>query len=582
MRKIISMIIVGSLFITGCSLKDSVNKTYSEKSEEMLSLNENTNTLKNGIQEKKNAKQFVMTEHKKVSEALEEIGLISERTYILTGDDMDLPYAPNYSGVKDFYTLQEYIEDTTNKTLEIVKNKYSQNRVKVVQIKDKEQIGKDLQEIKFSLKGQDTDFKTAIQDFIKKTGFSVVYGNGPKSTSSSISATASSNNDSNNDFTSKLISYNGITAQQFINYLKTSFDLYIDVDYANKLVKIEKYRLKEMPLLIANRVISKNGNSMLQASETSSSSKETSSVQSKMEISVYEAFNKALGDLSININQKTGDLNFVSLDANTGIVSIYATSSAMNILEDKIKNFNRSYTLDGYATITIFELIVNNKITAGTDVTYNNTSSIRNSTIEASTSLTSALNNAITFANKSGNGTRTLDIVAKSLSEIGYISKKTEYGGRFRNHVPSSLKELTVTNYVKNSQTNVQNSTTTSTTTTSTETEQIVAGSESIVLPKIYGDTISIYVSLSDTVIESITKETYGTTQINIPVTKPRSIEDEFVLKVGESKIIKHITAYEDADKYKGVIPLKDFILGGQKDKELIRKELIYMLSINL
>jgi hypothetical protein len=551
-----------------------MNIEYEKKSTEMVKRTLDEITLKSKIKEVKIKDKFVSTKNKTLSEALAEIGLINNQSYLLKGEDIQLPYVEGYQNIKDIYSLKTFIEDTTEKTIQITNNKFVKNRVKAVRLVDKEAVGNELKDITFSLSGKELDLRESLNLFSKKTGFSIVYNN---------KTTTVDTQQQSSEFKAKIVSYQGVTAQQFIEYLRTSLNFYIDVDYVNKLCKIEKYRLREIPLMVTNRNISKSAeNSGINSTQTEGSASEGASVQSEIQINVYEAFKNTLDALLTNINTKTGDNNFASIDENTGIVSIYATNQAMSVLEKKVKNFNKSYGITGYATITIFELIVRNNYTVGSNWNYSNSNTFTNTQVGVNTNnITDTVSSIISFANSNATGTKTLDIIASSLNDIGYVTKRTEYGSKFRNHIPSSLKELTVTNYVKNSTTDTVAGDTSTTTSTSTETAEIVAGSETIVMPKINGNDVSVYVSISDTIIESINKETFGTAEINIPTTKPRILDDEFVMKLGESQVVKNINSYEDADKYKGIVPIKDFIIGGEKSNNFVRKELIYVLTIS-
>lgn len=565
------------LVFSGCASHQNVTQTFTEKSKEFKELKDDV-TLKSQIKEVVKPDSFVVTKNKLLSEALQEISALSNTQFLLQGEDMPLPYVPSYKNIHDFNSLKIFIEDTTNKTIRITKNKFVKNRIRTVRLIDKEAIGKDFKNKTFKLTGQDLDLRESLKRFSEKTGFTVVYNNKIKSTSN-----GTENSNSDNAFKVKLINYQCVNAQQFIEYLRYSLNFYIDIDYVNKMCKIEKYRLKEIPLIISNRTISKSGSSEISSSSEASSTAETSSgMQSKIELSVYDALETTIKDLVTNINTKSGDSNYVSLDKNTGIVSIYATNDAMKIISAKIKNFNKSYMETGYVTLTVFELIVENKQDIGSNINYSNKGSIKNSTIGVNTNnISDTVNSIITFANMNAKGTKTLDIIANSLNEIGHILKKTEYGSKIRNHVPSSLKELRVTNYVKNAVANVETGTASTTTTSSTETAELVSGSDGVLIPKFDGDEASIYVSLSDTVVESITKETYGTTEINIPITKPRTIDDEYIIKRGESTIVKRIDSYEDADSYKGIVPIKNFLIGGENNKNIVKKELLYVLTLD-
>jgi len=577
MKKQIVLIAGAALFFTGCSMKEQVQSTFKEHGAKITSSELKVNSMTENIQEHSAAQAFVSTRNKSLKEALEEVGRINGQNFILNGQNFTLPHAAGHTHITDYFTLKQYVEDTTGKTLVITNNKFVKNRVKVVRAVDKEALHADLSKTSFSLRAQDLDLRQALQHFSAQTGFSIVFTD-PKQPSTDAGGVTSN---STKDFTTEMISFHGVNALQFLNYIEKSLDLYIEVDYLEKLVKIQKYKLKTIPLMIANRTISREGSSGNFDSGDSGGGGDEGTIQNRIEYSVYDALKNTTNEVVERINQRSGASNLVTIDENTGIVSLYATQSAMHTLESAVKNFNASYSATGRATLTVYELVVNNGVTLGSDFSF--TKANGNTNIAGETTLTSTLNSAITWAsqNAAADPTRSVDLVAKSLSEIGYIAKRTDYGLRIRNHVPSSARELSKTNYVKNTNTDVTSGDD-PTTSTSTETEELVTGSDIMMIPKIYEDMISLYISINETTLEEMKKETFATTEINIPITKPRTIDDEFLFRDGSKKMIRHLTRFEEADKYEGIIPLKDFIIGGEKDKQIVRTELIYVLSIEL
>lgn len=567
---------VASLVFSGCSMKEQMQTTFKEHSTNLTSPDVNANSMSQNINEKSVAQAFVSTRNKSLKEALEEVAKLNGQNFILNGQNFTLPHAPGHTHIVDYFSLKQYVEDTTSKTLVITNNMFVKNRVKVVRAVDKEALHADLSKTSFSLRAQDLDLRQALQRFSAQTGFSVVFTD-PKQPSENQGGTTTS---ATKDFTAELISFHGANALQFLNYIEKSLDLYIEVDYLEKLVKIQKYRLKNMPLMVANRTVTREGSGgNFDEGDTGGGGEGT--IQNRIEYSVYDALKNTTNEMVERINQRSGSNNLVTIDENTGIVSIYATQSAMKILEDTVKNFNASYSATGRASITVYELVVNNGVTLGSDFSFLRQSG--NTNISGGTSLTSTLNSAINWASQNAavDPTRTVDLVAKSLSEIGYIAKKTDYSVRIRNHVPSSTRELSKTTYVRNTNTDITSGDT-PTTSTSTETEELITGADIMMIPKIYEDMVSLYVSINETTLEEMRKETFATTEINIPITKPRQVDDEFLMRDGSKKLIRHLTRFEEADKYKGIIPLKDFIIGGEKDKQMVRTELIYVLSIDL
>lgn len=507
----------------------------------------------------------------------------------------------NYSGTAknflDFYAKSNnlYIDYDFNaksislskyrqKNFNLKQNDINENgKIKVVRIVDKNSLENSFDNTSLNLQGENVDLKKALLSVSKITGFSVIYKNLENGSGSSSSSSSSSSGASggvsptekvDDEFVSKLISFKSGTISNFLKYTEIALNVYIDIDYKEKIITISKFKSKSIPLLINNREIQKN--KMASAAEGAegltdgkSDTEGLGGVTSKFNYGVFNELEKSLDTIL-----KTSDSrNNVKIDYATGAVNINATSDVMRQITEKVETFNDSYRKQVEIELTTLEIIVNNNLDFGIDVNGQQTNNSNNIISNISTALTGETLPLATFTKNGDKAT------VKSLKDIGYISKVTSQTYKARNHTPYIIKSTDVTNYVENMTSTPIQTGTTSTVTQSTETSKLSVGLSAVVLPKIVGDEISLYINPASTRLNSMTKEKYSTLEVNIPSVNISIIENELLIKSGDKVVIGSHTIFEDSDTYKGIIPIEDFIVGGNSSKKLVKKIIVYVLT---
>lgn len=458
-------------------------------------------------------------------------------------------------------------------------------KIKVVRIVDKNSLENSFDNTSLNLQGENVDLKKALLSVSKITGFSVIYKNlenGSGSSSSSAGASGgatmssglASNEKADDEFVSKLISFKSGTISNFLKYTEIALNVYIDIDYKEKIITISKFKSKSIPLLVNNRDIQKN--KMASAAEvaegltvSTSDSEGVGGITSKFTYGVFNELEKSFDTIL-----KTSDSrNSVKIDYATGAVNINATSDVMRQISEKVETFNDSYRKQVEIELTTLEIIVNNNLDMGIDVEGQQTNNSNNIISTISTALTGETLPTATFTKNGDKAT------LKSLKDIGYVSKVTSQTYKARNHTPYVIKSTDVTNYVENMTSTPIQTGTTNTVTQSTQTSKLSVGLSAVVLPKIVGDEISLYINPASTRLNSMTKEKYSTLEVNIPSVNISIVENELLVRSGDKVVIGSHTIFEDSDTYKGLIPIEDFIVGGNSSKKLVKKIIVYVLT---
>ncbi|WP_152632632.1 hypothetical protein [Aliarcobacter butzleri] len=569
-----------SLLLVGCTMKEEADRKFNKQADINIQDYEEKNYLIEKMRSKEiiGKNQYVNVDTKKsVETLLSNLSLIDGKFYHLQGLDIQVPSVKGYPNIKSFQDLNTYIQQTTNKALVIDSNKYLANGIKTVRIVDKNSLQNNFDDIKINLQGKNVDLKSAFLTVSKLTNFNIVYKNSQAGSKDSQNGTGAAislgNSNGTSEFEAELISFNEGSVSSFLKTVEATLDLYIDIDYKEKMIVVSKYKTRNIPLIVNDRDVKKSkmataasGAENLQ----SDTQQDIGGISSQFEFGVFKELQKSLDELTQNYNGR----NSAKIDISTGSVNIYATNDVMRKITEKIETFNDSFRKSVEVELTTMELLVNNNWDYGSDLSGSKTDTSNGLIGAIESALTGENLPAITLTTKHGDTAK-----IKSLKDIGFVSKTTTQSYKARNHTPFVIQETNLTNYVENmTSTPIQTGDTT-TVTQSTETSKIEVGLTAVVLPKIVGDEISLYINPASTKLDDLTKEKFSNLEINIPSINISVIENEPLLRDGDKIIIGSHSVYEDADSYKGLIPIDNFVIGGSQSKKLVKKVIVYILS---
>lgn len=581
--KLIKLGIVTSslLILTGCS-SYHVNKMYKDESVN-IKKEIKKNKLIDSFSEVKVKDDYIkLASETTVNELLKKLSRLDGKNYYLSSNDIYVPYVEGYKGIRDFNSLKSYIEVTTNKTILVTENKLIKNAIKKVEIKDKEKIKNKLDRYRVSFGGKQVNLNDALLTVSNLTGYNFVYKGSrysgetntiSESNTGIVDSSPESKNDSSNNISndtkklkSILISYTEGNVSNFLNYLETHANIFIDIDYKNKLFIVSKYKNKIMPLKINDRSIKLD-------SSSNDDSTSSSSIEMAFEYSIYEELEKQLKEKIKKENSISGDSNSYSISKANSTVSISATKDAMEEISKIVNKFNDDFSKNLNLEIIQIDLLVKNTNKFGLDI---NSDFLRNGigfTIESGMTISETVNNKLTFTkgNSSGEG--------KIKNEIGYVWDVKKKTHRLRNLIPKNIdetREKSVVESISKEESSSENNEPTVT----AKTEKLELGYKISLLPKISGNEVSLFYSPSEVNLDDIKKENFSGLELNLIETSSRKEKTELSLKDGEKVILSKETSFENSDMYEGMIPIKDFIVGGSKNIDLIKKETITLLSV--
>lgn len=560
--------------LSACSMKKETDKKFDEQSANMINRYDEGNTLLKDVKDREiiNKMSYVNVDTKKTVDALlKNLSQIDGRFYHLEGMDMIIPSVRNYNKINDFQSLNNYIQSTTNKALVIESNKYLANGIKSVRLIDKNSIKNNFDEVKINLQGGNYNLENALLEVASLTGFNIVYKN-TSSDESSIDGMNTTNNPKT-IFNAEVISFQQGSLSQFLKVIEKSLDIYVDVDYKEKMLIISKYKSRNIPLVINDRDIEKKRIASSAGGADSlevDMGEDVGGLSSQFKFGIFKELQKSLDELTKNYGNK----NKATVDIGTGSVNIYATNEVMKQIIDKLEAYNDSFRKSVEIELTTMELIVNNSYDFGIDTVGSATDSSNGVIGAIQTALMGENLPSISVTSKNGS-----KATLKSFKDIGYIAKTSTDTYKTRNHIPFTIQRSDVTNYVENMTTTPVQTGDTTTLTQSTQTSKIEVGLTAVVLPKIVGDEISVYINPASTRLNSMEKEKYSDLEINIPSINISVIEAEPIMRSGDKIIIGSHTTYEDADSYKGLLPLDKVAIGGANSKKLVKKVVVYILS---
>jgi len=256
---------------------------------------------------------------------------------------------------------------------------------------------------------------------------------------------------------------------------------------------------------------------------------------------------------------------------------VSADKKTMSAAEKIIDNFNTSFLKQVKVTLGVYEVIVKNNYNIGIDLKTSNT---HNGKTVTSNIINNATANILNFSNSNNNFS--INGFLSSLSNIGDVVNSNKYYMLIRNHLPYNKKIITSTDYVKSVKTTTNTNTGLTTQNTTQQTNTVNEGFSITMIPNIVGDTISLNISPNITSLLEMKGAVYNNSKITLPKTSVENFTTEVILKDGEKIVIGSVTTYDKANNYSGIIPLNNFILGGNSSDKYVRKETVFVLSAKI
>ena len=580
--------LLATLLFSGCTTKllNDDYKSYSKQGYKDLKEG-NKNSITQKIKEdeiRKNKKYIDLSITKDLSAVLRELGVKNNRVYLLCGKDIALKKSAssNLLNITDFNGLKKYIEDTTNYTIIITDNKYIRNRVKKVLLIDKEAKKAGFNNIEFHINGKES-VSAALSSLAKKINYSIVYDEDLNNVTNNLNDVNTNNN--KKDFKDKDVSYNGHNINDFLNYIENNFNVYTNIDYANKIITIKKYKTNIFAVYPLNYKITQNsttsgvasssgntngtsgGGTSVSGSGTSvGGSGGTQSIEQTYSSDVVKTIKKDLENLLIK--DSTAKLIF-NLDS--GEVVVKTTNKNMKEIKNFIEKINHVYNQQLEITVDIYEFVLNRDFNFGTDISGNSP--------HVNFATHNLLDSILTGSFKRG-GDR--GYAVDSNNKFIRYSKSYSYKQTMMNNISKTIAIQNTQDYVKS----ISSTTTTNTATTTASNVEISSVNQGVsidILPRIIGDKISLK---SDIKINNLNEfkqstDSNGNT-ILLPDTDNKTIPSHLIIGNGNRILVGSYQDYQDVKSYTGIAPIEDFVIGGKSGKKFVKKEILVVLTAKI
>lgn len=513
-----------------------------------------------------------ITTPKSAKQVLEELSALKGSIYFLDKNTENINIPTSAYKVKSFESLKSYIEATTDYTILISQNKYSADMPKIIEVVQKSQAKNSLQNIGIKFWSNNSfgvSASDALSEVAEKTGFTVSTKQDDFDNEQKIS----------NFLTETKINFKGNNVKDFLSYLENSFDLFIDVDYKRKIIYISKYKTEFFKVVPPNIDLSSstaNDTSNTNSSTTTTTgatAAQTQSFQQNVNIKSYESLKQKLQTM---FTTKQDSYSYFNLNELNGDLIVKANKSTLSDVATIIKNFNDSYMDDFRLAINVYEVLVSRKNNYGINADAL-LKGIKNTTISVNTGQASATP-FLTAQTNLPNGSN-IKTMVDALSTYGYVLSANGIDEMVSNNVPIELSLQSADEYVSSITVDTQTTNGVSTQSVSNTNSTVNSGYAMTVIPRISGEDIYLQIDYSQNKKPTLSDRTIGTNTITLATDYDQTKFKKFTnLKLGDVRLFS-VVKYDESDVYKGVVPIEDFILGGNANKSFVRREILVVVQ---
>lgn len=572
----------------------------------------------------------------KVSEVLAKLGKLHNKIYIYK-DSVDPVLTPSEFKIKNFRDLDHYLETTTQYKLKVTQNRYYKNMPKIITLSNKNDKFNVLKH-KFVINGRIPLYK-AFELLSHSTGYSTVYnyqdfstltggttsdstGSGSMGNTGTAGSTGTGevsgglSNMGNNDFFSKrYINFTGKTVEQFVEYVKESFNLFVDFDHENKIVRIDKYHTKMYQLNVNDVKMSEDvsqnsitasvtsggsgsgGGSNAAASSNSTggggatgggsgsggvSSGGTSGGSQTGSFSLADTslFNEIEKDVSKVIAQdaSVNPKSYYTVNNTMGLFVVKASPSGIDHLDRLFSFYNVQFDRRIKVTLDIYDIAIKNEQGLSTSLNYSYLSGDKALTIaQKAATQTSSL---VQFY--ASQGSSSIEAFLDTASKIGRVVDHITYSTILKNYVPEATTRVDITNYIQSVNTDYVTSNNNVIPVRSPVIGQYQEGSNIFMLAKIINHRIHLKFSPVFSKLQNLEKSTIDNTEVTLPTINYTNPVKDITLGDGERRIALASVRFNRSHDYEGVLPIDDFAIMGDTAHGMIRTETVFIVSAKI
>jgi len=589
-------IVVASALLVGCSttsheaFTEDINQMKDKDSKKIILDGKEMPNVSDGVKHDINKPKFIqISSPMNLSTILKELGKVEDREYYLQKEQEDLTIPPSAIKLKNFADLQLYVEDTLEQNIFITKNAAIKDRLKIVKVRDIGAKKLDLNKIPFTLNGQISTVKALkLLEEIPEFSFSInikfedfEY----KSEEEGSSSASGSSKSQNQLFDETAILFNGNTVGNFFDYLREKQNLFIDVDYEKKIVKIYKYKQEFVQLTTGNVQIKgtlADGNTQV-TSGTSSGSGGSSSgsggtsgggMERNVDIDIIKRVKEVLDIEIANSKAKGNKRIYANVVEQSGTVVMYADADTIKNIQKQINRFNLDYSDSIEIEYFAFDIFLDKSYVFESGLTRNVTSTKdgvdKTQTLDFNSVLSSTMASA---TKKTGDGVN-YSVLLNSLDKYGFVSSQKHKKWVVRNHIPKNDNESSSSRYLKDIKI-VQPTVQGGTPETQTESAEILEPQNFDIVAHLNNGKIAVQIKQSQGKLISMQDIKSGTTILNNPKTESKSESIDAQIKDGDSYVTTTNREIRSAKEYRGILPtdiLLTKIVGGGIDDGFVYK----------
>lgn len=584
--------LVMMLLLGGCTLKDSKkDRDYNNLSERVV---EKREQLVGQIEQQRIKKQTISIENSKyLTTVLKELGKMEEKVYFLKSKDMKVPES-KYQ-IKSFESLNHYLELTTDHRL-VQTNPNDSDGLVLLELKNIHEANRDLKEIPLALEGH-LSLEQMLDIVSRLTGFNVIIDAKEVATE---------------DMKAK-ISFQGSSVKDFLDYLSYSMNLFVDINHKKKLITFSRYKTGYFHLIASNlRVSESTEGKILEATDDTDSDGGNNLLATDVTLDTFAHLKENLDEI-INQNNARDEKNYYTLNKTNGQVVVYATFNAMKQVDRLIAEFNEEFSKQIKVTLESYEVLLSNDYTIGSDLLENHILSLdspnekifattnflnggvasivdssENPALKASSFIPDAdgtytpeyanMDQAVTANGKVSQS----NALFNSINQYGKLISNRKNSSLMVNNIPYVQNIITSTTYLKTINKTEEVVDGIKETTYEPEPENIYEGFSLTVIPKVNEDLVSLNILPNFTKLLNMSTQEFDEEVIALPKTETHNFNANVVLRNGERRLIGSVAFFDEAENYKGVVPLEHFIVAGSSDTSYVRREIVFVVSVEI
>lgn len=592
--------VVSLFLIAGCGNKNADYANFVKSKEPATE----HNVLKESLPEIKKQQEFVSIESpKSLSSVLRELEKVEGAFFDMADIKEDFLIPTSRWQVKSFQDLNEYLQQRAQKKLVVTANAFYLNKPKIIKVVDLAKDKYDFAKLKIKQFNSSKDLASALEIVAEETGFSVIFTEAQSTSlekqqqNGGITIGVNEESQQLRWLKNKRVYLKATTVADLIENIKSAADVWVDIDYQKKIVTVSPYKIKIFKIANINDVQMEGNlkgeeivNSAVAATGTAtSSSGSTGTKNPKVKVSLYEQVEekcsllvgKSMISGSSNSNGNE-ELQYCRVMKESADIIVSASPSRMENIEKFISNFNHHFEKQVHVSLKVYEVIVQKNFSFGID--FNIMGKSAEDVMKFSSSRAASMASGATATNITANlvgKNYTADIFGDALSAFGYIYNKNDYSTLLRNHIPDSTS-------VRNDQEFVYKINKTITTgdnpiiTETNENKTVANGYDFSAIAHINGEMVSVTLQPNITKIVNLTKQAVGTNTVMLPETSIAKLTKENLLRDGESRVIAYASFLDSSDKYEGIVPVKDFVLGGNTNDKYVKREVVFVLTVEI